>query len=107
MRLNRFNDCKAFQNSNDRDNAYKNIEEYNPNKWHKTLIVFDYMIPDMLCHKHLNRIKAEIFIRGGKINIAHVFITGSYFSVPKNFETKFCVLFHYMNSKKKNENCNK
>ena len=32
LRLNRFNDCKAFQNSNDRDNAYKNIEEYNPNK---------------------------------------------------------------------------
>ena len=46
----------------------------------------------MLYHKNLNLIGTEIFIRGRKINIAHVFITESYFSVPKNNETKFCGL---------------
>ena len=30
------------------DDIYKNIEEYNPNKKQKTLIVFDDMIVDML-----------------------------------------------------------
>ena len=31
--LNHFNDSKAFiEYSNDMDNIYKNIEEYNPNK---------------------------------------------------------------------------
>ena len=46
----------------------------------------------MLYHKNLNLIGTEIFIRGRKINISHVFITESYFSVPKNNETKFCGL---------------
>ena len=35
---------------------YKNIEEYNPNKKLKTLIVFDHMITDMLSNKKLNAI---------------------------------------------------
>ena len=35
------------------DNIYKNIEEYNPNKNRKILIVFDYMIADMLIKKNL------------------------------------------------------
>ena len=30
------------------DDIYKNVEEYNPNKNHKMLIVFDDMIADML-----------------------------------------------------------
>ena len=33
------------------DNIYKNIEEYNPNKKRKILIVFDNMIADMLSNK--------------------------------------------------------
>ena len=35
------------------DSIYKNIEEYNLNKKHKTLIVFDDMIADMLSNKHI------------------------------------------------------
>ena len=36
------NDSKAFiEYSDDMDNIYKNIEEYNPNEKRKTLIVFD------------------------------------------------------------------
>ena len=42
------NDPKAFiEYSNDMDDIYKNIEEYNPNKKRKILIVFDDMITDI------------------------------------------------------------
>ena len=36
-------------------NIYQNIEEYNPNKKQKILIVFGDMIPDMLSNKSLNQ----------------------------------------------------
>ena len=50
--LKHFNDSKAFiEHSYDMDDIYKNIEEYNPNKKRKILIVFDYMIADMLSKK--------------------------------------------------------
>ena len=63
--------------------VYKNIEEYNPNK-KKVLIVFDYMIADMINNKKLSSIVAELFIRGRKRNIRIVFITQSYLKVPKD-----------------------
>ena len=66
------------------DDIYKNIEEYNPNKKQKILIVFDDMIADMLSNKNLNTIVTELFIGGRKLNISLVFITQSLFAVPKN-----------------------
>ena len=42
------------------------------------------MIPDMLSNKNLNPIVTELFIRGRKLTISLVFITQSYFVVPKN-----------------------
>ena len=66
------------------DDNYKNIEEYNPNKKRKILLVFDYIIADLLNNKKLNSIVTELFIRGRKLNIYLVFITQSYFAVPKN-----------------------
>ena len=66
------------------DDIYKNIEEYNPNKKRKILIIFDDMIPDMRSNKILNPIVTELFIRGRKLNIFIVFITQSYFALPKN-----------------------
>ena len=78
------NDSKAFiEYSNDMDNIYKNIEEYNPNKKQKILIVFDDMIAGMVSNKKLNPIVSELFIRGGKLNISLVLITQSYFGMPK------------------------
>ena len=59
------------------------IEEYNPNKEHKILIEFDDMITDMVRNKKNNAIVTELFIRGRKLNISVVFITESYFVVPK------------------------
>ena len=64
--------------------VYKNIEDYNPGKKRKILIAFDDMIADMINNKKLNPIVTELFIRGRKLNISIVFITQSYFKVPKD-----------------------
>ena len=83
--INHFNDPKAFiEYSNDMHDVYKNIDEYNPDKENKILIVFDDMIADMIHNKKLNSIVTELFIRGRKLNISLVFITQSYFKVPKD-----------------------
>ena len=66
------------------NDVYKNIDDYNPDKENKILIVFDDMIADMIRNKKLNSIVTELFIRGRKLNISLVFITQSYFKVPKN-----------------------
>ena len=79
-----FNDLSFCLYSNNMVDIYKNIEHYNPNKKRKILIVFDDMIADMLSNKKLNSIVTELFIRGRKLNISLVFITQSYFAVPKN-----------------------
>ena len=50
----------------------------------KILIVFDDIIADMINNKKLNLIVTELFIRGRKLNISLVFITQSYFEVPKD-----------------------
>ena len=84
-RLKHFNNFKAIvEYSNEMDNTYKNVEEYNPNKKSKILIVFDDMIADMLSNKKLGPIVTELFLRGRKLNISLVFITESYFAVTKN-----------------------
>ena len=83
--LKRFNDSKAcIAYSNDMDDIFKNIEKYNLNEKRKTLIVFDDTIGDMQGNKKLNPIVTELFIRGRKLNIFLVFITQSYFAVPKS-----------------------
>ena len=64
--------------------VYKNIEDYNPGKKRKILIVFDDMIAEMIKNKKLNPIVTELFIRGRKLNISIVFITQSYFKEPKD-----------------------
>ena len=80
-----FNDPNAFiEYSNDMHDVYKNINHYNPNKENKILIFFDDMIADLINNKKLNSVVTELFIRGRKLNISLVFITQSYFKVPKD-----------------------
>ena len=55
------------------DNIYENIEEYNPNEKRKILIVFDYIIADMLCNKKFNPIVTELFIRNRRLNVSSAF----------------------------------
>ena len=42
------------------------------------------MIVDMINNKKLNSVVTELFIRGRKLSISLVFITQSYFKVPKD-----------------------
>ena len=64
--------------------VHKNIEDCNPIKKRKILLVFDDMIADMIKNNKLNPIVTQLFIRGRKLNISIVFITQSYFKVPKD-----------------------
>ena len=69
------------------DAICKNVKDYNLDKKRKMLIVFDDMIAVMLDNEKLYLIIliiTELFIRGRKLNISLVFITQSYFAVPKN-----------------------
>ena len=66
------------------NDVYKNIDDYNPDKENKILVVFDDMIVDMIHNKKINSIVTELFIRCRKLYISLVFITQSYFKVPKN-----------------------
>ena len=70
--------------THDLQDVYKIIEEYNLGKKHKVFIIFDDMIADMISNKKLNLILNDLFIRSKKLNISLVFITQSYFKVPKD-----------------------
>ena len=79
------NDADAFTEClNTMDDVYKNINHYNPSRERKILIVFDDMIADIMSNKKFQAIIKELFIRCRKLNISLVFITQSYFSVPKD-----------------------
>ena len=74
------------------DDIYKNIEEYNPNKEGKILFAFDDLIADMFSDKKRDAIVTELFISDSKLNISLVFITQSYFIIPKSVRLNF---IHY------------
>ena len=80
-----FNDSNAFiECSNTMDDVYENIDYYNPSSKRNILIVFDDMIADIMSNKKFQAIIKELFIRCRKLNISLLFITQSYFSVPKD-----------------------
>ena len=92
--LDHFKDPRAvMEYSNGMRNVYKNIENYNPGKKRKTLIVFDDMIADIINNKKLNPVVTELFIRARKLNILIVFITQSYCNVLKDVRLKSTHLF--------------
>ena len=68
-------------------------------------MMFMMLIPDILRNKKLNPIVTELIIRGKKWNISLVFITQSYFAVPKNIRVN-STLFCYENSKQKRTSTN-
>ena len=73
-----------YSNDIDHNHIYENIDDYNPNKKHKILIMFDDMIADMLSKKRLQPMFFKLFIEGRKLNIFLVFIKESYLTVTKN-----------------------
>ena len=74
--LKRYNDSKVLiAYSNDMYDIYENIDEYNPNKKSKILIVFDDKTADRLNNKKLNLIVTELFLRGKKTKHFSCFYT--------------------------------
>ena len=70
------NDPHAFiEYSNDMDNVFDNINNYNKNRDKKLLIIFDDMIADTMRSEKFKAIVKELFIRCRKLNISIVFIT--------------------------------
>ena len=57
------------------DDVYENLEDYNPTKKRKMLIVFDDIIADKESNKKLSPIVSELFLRGRKLNISLAFIS--------------------------------
>ena len=64
------------------DDVYENLEDYNPTKKRRVLIVFDDLIVDMESNKKLSP-ATELFLRGRKLTISLFFISQFYFKVPK------------------------
>ena len=65
-------------------------------------MVFDDMIADMINNKKLNPTVTDLFIKGRKLNISIVFITPSYFKVPKDVRLN-CTHFFIMKIPNKRE----
>ena len=72
--LKHFNYPKAFiEYSNNMQDVYKNIDEYNPGEKSKILIVFDEMIANMIKNKKFDSVVTDLFIRGRKLNISRFY----------------------------------
>ena len=68
-------------------------------------IVFDDLIADIMSNKKFQAIIKELFIRCKKLNISLVFITQSYFSIPKDVRlnsTHYLIL--KINNRKESQN---
>ena len=91
------NDPNAFiECPNTMNHVYENIHDYNTSRKRKILIVFDDMIAGFMTNKRFQAISKELFIRCRKLNISLVFITQSYFSLPKNVRSNsHYLLFDY------------
>ena len=76
------------------DDIYENLEEYNPTKKRKVLIVFDDMIADM------EAIVTEFYMKGRKFKVSVVFISKFYFKV---FKTIRLNASHYFIMEKPNK----
>ena len=85
------NDPNTFiECSNTMDDVYENIHVYNFSKKRKILIVFQNIIGDIMTNETFQAIIKELFITCRKLNISLVFITQSYFSVPKDVRDVKC-----------------
>ena len=65
------------------NDIYNNIDDYNPSRKRKILIVFDDMIADIMSNETFQTIIKELFSRCRKLNTSLVFISQSFFPVPK------------------------
>ena len=91
------NDSNAFiECSNTMDDAYENVDDYNPSRKRKISIVF----ADIMANKKFQAEIKELFISCRKLNISLVFIIQSYFAFPKVVTLKST---HYLSMKINNK----
>ena len=57
-------------------------------------IVFDIVIEGMESNEKLSPIVTELYLRGRKLNISIVFVSQSYFKVPKTIRHYFIISLH-------------
>ena len=83
--------------SNTIDDVYKNINDYNPRRKRKILIVFDDMIADVKGNKKLQAIIEDLFIKLQKTQYFTRFYHTVLFFCSKRCKMKFNTLFDYDN----------
>ena len=77
--------AKAFiEHSNDMNDVFENINDYNKKHNKKVLLVFNDMIADIEHNKDIKKVIKELFYRARKLNVSIVFITQSYFRALKD-----------------------
>ena len=69
--------------SNTMDDVYEDIDNYNPKRSKKVLIVFNDMIADIMANKKFQAVIKELLIRCRKLNILLAFITHLIFLFQK------------------------
>ena len=87
--------------------VYKNIDKYNLDRKRKVLAVFNDMIADMINNKKPNQTVTKLIIRGRKLNISAVFISQSYFAVPKDNRVNCTHSFYHWKSKQMRSSTNR
>ena len=89
---------------NTMDDVYENINDYNQRIKGKKIIVFYDMIADIMTNKKFQAIIKELFVGYRKLNIPLVFITQSYFTVPKNIRLSLTHLIMKVNNRRELQN---
>ena len=85
------------------DDVYENIHDYNSSR--KRKIVFDDMIASIMTNKRFQAIIKKLFIICRKLSISLVFITQSYFTVPKDVRLNSTLyLIMKINNKRESQN---
>ena len=99
------NPTAFIEYSDNMDDTYDDINDYNKKGKRKVLIVFFDMISHVMSNKKSQQVLKELFIRCRKLNISLCFLTQSYLSVPKDVRLN-CT--HYiifkLNSKRELQN---
>ena len=96
------NDSNAFIKCwNTMDDIYENIHDYNLNRKEKPWLFLMIWLRILWQIKKFQSIIKELFIRCRKLNISLIFITQSYFPVPKDvrLNSTHCLIMKYNNKK--------
>ena len=92
-RTKHLNDLSAFiECSNTMDDIYENIDDYNPSRKRKVLLVFDDMIADIMINK-----KFQDIIKEQRIEYFTCVYHSVLFFCSKRCQIKFNTLFDYEN----------